>query len=326
MRDRWTTVTLIAVTAAAVGTVAFALPASAGLVTSCVGTAADVTVPNDLFVPAGSSCELTNVTINGNTTVRAGANLVLRGSTLNGSLTLQRDAFADIGGSTVSGVTRLNSAFGAFAENGLLSNVHATDSGFVYGIGATVNSVTSTNGETYLESVRLNRNLTTAGDLLTDVYNSVIRGAVDVTGATMGSVFCASEIDGDTAVSASGLVAGSALQIGASAPLSGCAFNVFGADLALTDNAAPIYLSDNVVRGSLVCTGNSTAPVGSSGRIRGAATGQCAPGASAAGGAIARAGTTASRTADVRSRIRSRTAAGADAAARAGPAAFAGNR
>ena len=56
-----------------------------------------------------------------------------------------------------------------------LSNVVVADSGFFYSIGATANNVTSTNGETYLGSVRLGRKLTTTGEVLTDVYNRTCR-------------------------------------------------------------------------------------------------------------------------------------------------------
>jgi hypothetical protein len=283
MRYRWTALTAVALAGAVAGAAALALPASAALVTSCVGEASDVTIPGDLFVPAGESCDLTNVVVNGNTTVRAGANLMLAGATLNGALTVQADGFADILSTSVGGATRLNSAFGLYSEKSTLTgNVTVTSSGFFYSLGSSLASVTSTDGETYLESVRLARNLTTTGDLLTDVYNSVVQGTVTVTGASMGSVLCVSEVDGSTAFSGNGSGPGAVLQIGASAPLSGCGFDVFGANLALTDNTAPSYVSDNVVRGSLVCTGNSTAPVGTSTRIRGQVTGQCAAPAAAA--------------------------------------------
>ena len=322
MRHRLTTVSIAVAFAAAAGGFLVAEPASAGLVTSCTGTASDVTVPNDLFVPAGQSCELTNVVINGNTTVRAGANLVLNGSTLNGTLTLQPDGFASAVQTTVTGVTKLNTAFGLYAENSTLGNVTATDSGFVFALGSSMNNVTSTNGETYLQSARLAKNVTTTGDLLTDVYNSVVQGTVNVTGANLGSVVCLSEIDGNTVFSTSGAGSDSILQIGASAPLTGCGFNVFAGNLALTDNVAPSYVSDNVVRGTLACTGNSPAPTGSSARIRGQATGQCAPAAVAPLRAAATAAGVDDRAAGILARAKSRTSSGTSAAVRAGRAAF----
>jgi len=223
MRYQRIVLTTIALIALATGSVVAAEPSEADLVTSCTGTASNVTVPGDLFVPAGRSCELTSVVVNGNTTVRAGANLLLTGSTLNGSLTVQADGFASASGATVTGATRLNTAFGAFSENSSFGgNVVAADSGFFYSLGSSLQAVTSSNGETYLESVRMSRNLTTAGDLLTDVYNSVVQGTVSVTAASMGSVLCVSEIDGNASFSGSGAGAGGILQVGASAPLTGC--------------------------------------------------------------------------------------------------------
>jgi hypothetical protein len=324
MRNRWSTTLLMSALAAAAGTIAFGLPASADLVTFCSGTASNVTVPNDLVVAAGRSCELTNVTINGNTAVRAGADLFLNNSTLNGNLVVQSNGFVNALDSTVTGTTRLNTAFGGYAENGSLGNVVAVDSGFFFSLGATLNNVTSTNGETYLESVRMNR-LSTTGDLLTDVHNSVLRGTATVVGASLGSVFCASEIDGDAAVIGSGESAGAVVQIGSAAPLTGCAFNVFGGNLSLTGNLGPVFVSDNVIRGTLACTDNAVAPVGTSTRIRGGVTGQCAPAPPATAGAAA-AAPADSRKTDLLARIKTRVDAGSGAAAAAGRADIPGNR
>jgi hypothetical protein len=318
MRHRWTTCSVVTALTAAAATLFVAGPASADLVTSCTGAASDVTVPNDLFVPAGRSCELTNVVINGNTTVRAGANLVLDGATLNGNLAVQSDGFASLVGTTVTGTTRLNTAFGGYAESSTLANVTATGAGFLYAFDSSLTNVTSTNGETFLESARLSRNLSSTGDLFTDVFDSVVQGAVTVAGAELGSVLCLSEIDGDTSFSGSGGGTGAVLQIGGSAPFEGCGVNVFGGNVSLTGNAAPSYLSDHVIRGDLVCTDNNPAPVVSGGRVRGQATGQCA----SPGGDSAVASTVGNRGADILARAKSRISAGKAAAAKAGSTAL----
>jgi hypothetical protein len=318
MRHRWTALTVVAAAAVvAVGSaIAIVVPASAALVTSCTGSASDVTVPNDLFVPAGESCELTNITINGNTTVRAGANLILNSSTLNGNLVVQPDGFVSALGTTVSGVTRLNTAFGAYSENTTFGgNVVVNDSGFFFSLGSRLTNVTSTNGETFLQSARLRRNLTTTGDLLTDVYNSVVEGSVSVTAASLGSVVCTSEVDGNTSFDASGSGDGAVLQIGASAPLTGCGFDVFGTNVSLTDNTSPSYVSDNVVRGDLTCTGNDPAPVVSNNRVRGQAAGQCAAPEASAAAARAAAGSVDDRKAGILAKVSARTSTGASAAA-----------
>ena len=321
MRYRRITFSLVAVAAAAVGAVAIASPASAGLVTSCIGSADNVIVPNDLFVPAGESCELTNVTINGNTTVKAGADLVLNGSHLNGTLTVQSNGFGNVIGTTITGATTLASAFGVYTENSTLNTVVVNNSGFFYSLGSSVANITSTNGETYLESVRLARNLSTTGDVLTDMNNSVVQGTVTVATASQGSVVCLSEIDGDASFSGSGAAAGGIIQVGASAPLAGCGFDVFAANVSVTDNVAPSYVSDNVIRGNLTCTGNNPATVGSSTRIRGQASGQCAaaPAALAPNKASADAAS-GSRKAGLTTKIKSRTSVGVTSAARAGHA------
>jgi hypothetical protein len=262
--------------AVAASVVAAAGPARADLVTSCTGTASGVTVPGDLFVPAGQSCELTDVTVTGNTTVRADANLILTTSTLSGTLVVQANGFADLTGTSVGGATRLNNAFGIYAQGGTIAgNVTVAGAGFSYGTGTSYGgSITSTSGETYLRSARVGRNVSTSGDLLTDVYDSVVGGTVTVAGAALGSVVCTSEIDGDVAVS--GAAAGGVVQIGAAAPVADCGYVVFGGALSLTGNHAPAVLSDSVVRGALSCVDNDAAPAGGGNRLRGGATGQCA--------------------------------------------------
>jgi hypothetical protein len=318
VRHRFPTLALATALAAAATTFLVAEPAVAGLVTSCTGTAADVTVPNDLFVPAGQSCELTNVTINGNTTVRAGANLILNTSQLNGTLTVQSDGFANVVHTNVTGTTKLNTAFGVYTESSTLNAVNANDAGFFFSLGSSLTSVTSTNGETYLQSARLSKNVTTNGDLLTDVHNSVVLGTLNVTNASLGSVVCVSEVDGNTSFSGSGAGTDSVIQVGASAPLTGCGFNVFAGNLSLTDNVAPSFVSDNVVRGSLVCTGNTPDPVGTSSRIRGQASGQCAGVAAPLRANAAPSSSVDGRAADILGRAKSRSGSSNAAAAKVG--------
>jgi hypothetical protein len=74
-------------------------------------------------------------------------------------------------------------------------------------------------------------------------------------------------------------------------------------------------VADNVIRGNLACTGNNPAPVGTSTRIRGQATGQCAaPGDAAASRAAANGNAADARSADILAKVKSRTGAGALAA------------
>jgi len=297
----------------AAGLVAAAAPSQAALVTSCTGTASDVTVPGDLFVPAGESCELTNVTINGNTTVRADSNLFLMNSRVNGTLTVQSNGFVDAEQTTITGATHLNTAFGAFVQDATLGgNVTATDSGFFFSVGTSHQAINSTNGETFLETGMVARGITTSGDLLTDLDDTVVGGAVMVSTATLGSVLCASEVDG-----AASFTGGGTLQLGGTAPVADCAFNVFASTVTANGNS-DIHIFGNVIRGMLACADNGSAE-GADNRLRGGASGQCASLAPAA--AASRTSSKAeSRKESVQTKIASRSRSGEQAAAKAGVA------
>jgi hypothetical protein len=325
MRYQRTGLTAAVLAMLAASAVAAAGPARAGLVTSCTGTASDVSIPGDLFVPVGESCELTNVTVSGNTTVRADANLILTDSALAGTLTLQGNGFADLETTTVAGASRLNGAFGLFSQGSTLTgNLTVADAGFAYSVGTTfTGNITSTGGETYLQSGRVGRNLTTSGDFLTDLYDTVVQGAVTVGNATLGSVVCTSEIDGAAAFT--GASADGTVQIGAAAPVAGCGFDVFASSLTVSGNHSPVAIADSVVRGALACADNDATPTGSGNRLRGGATGQCAGLTAAAAKTTAR--TTAagedgtdSRVAGILAKISSRRSTGESAATMAGHA------
>lgn len=311
MRHHRISVTAVALAAVVAGSIAAAAPSQAGLVTSCTGTASDVTVPGDLFVPAGESCDLTNVTINGNTTVRDKANLFLTGSTLNGSLTLQTDGFVDAEHTTVTGATQLSTAFGAFVQDSTLTGDVTTDGpSFLYSLRSThKGGIASTNGETYLESGRVAGDIRTSGDLLTDLNDTVVQGTFAADTATLGSVLCASEVDGAASFSNGGT-----LELGGTTPVSACAFDVFADSVTATGNA-DVHVVGTVIRGSLNCTGNATVD-GSGNRLRGGATGQCASLAPAA--ASKAAAVTGARKNAIVTKIGSRTNTGERAASKAG--------
>lgn len=307
----------IALMAAATGLVAvgFAAPSQAALTTLCDGTASDVTVPGDLIVPAGKDCELINVVINGNTTVRADADLLLDGSTVNGNVRIMAGGFADVIETTVTGTTTVTDGFGFFAENSTLTgNVTGQTPGWIYTIGTQHGkNFSSTNGETFIESGRVTGGVTTNGDVLTDVFDSVIKGSLSVTGTTEGSLLCLSEVDGNATFTGNSEI----LQVGASAPLDDCGFNVFHANVNITDNTAASYFSDNVVRGNLTCSGNDPAPVVENNRVRGTVDCESGEAAVAARRAFASAD---ERKAEVLAAIEARSAEAEAAAEDAGPA------
>lgn len=317
-RRRWRLLSVVAVAnLAAVGLAA--APSQAQGVSLCSGTAEGFTIAGNLAVPAGASCTLIDSTVTGNVVVRDDANLSLEGSTIEGRLTVRANGFVGATGSSVVGVTRLRDAFGAAMELSDLGRVDARNSGFFFSDGTTHGRVASNTSQTVIISGWVSGDLRTTLDLLTDVRDTVVTGALVVDQAELGSVICRSEIDGDVALRGSGDL----IQLGDSAPVAGCEFNVLGGGLTIADNTAEVRVSDNVIRGDLSCTGNQTAPAGSNNRLRGSATGQCADLAPAAaapafGGLTAM--TTESRIAGLTRQIEDRAAQAIDEAVEAGPA------
>ncbi|MGI8416391.1 MAG: hypothetical protein ACR2P2_09360 [Nakamurella sp.] len=319
-----TRVTLVAAMVG-LGVVAAAVPAQAALTTSCVGTARNVTVPGDLVVPAGKSCDLKNVVVNGQTTVRSDANLVTTGSTFNGAVTVRDNGYLDLYKTSVAKSVTLSTAYGAYFENSTLRGSVTTGGGFVYSIGSShTGRVVSTNGETYVESGWLHQSLTTTGDSYTDLTDTVINGKLAVADAKGGSVICTSEIDGNTTITGAGT--DGLVQIGPSEAITDCGFNVFAANVALRNNHVPVTFNGNVIRGNLSCTGNDPKPTGSDNRVRGTSSGQCmhlspTP-AAVAPAAKAQTASPHDRANTVLAKIAQRSKAAIDAATAAGSAAI----
>jgi hypothetical protein len=239
----------------------------------CSGSAQGLTISGDLAVPAGEACELIDITVTGNVVVRASAVLLLEDTTVQGDLTLREDAFASTLGTQVGGAVVLRKALGVVLEGSdIAGGADSRNSGFVFSDGSTFGGrVFSANGETVIYSGWVDGDIRTNSDILTDVHDTVVTGAVNVSAAASGSLVCESEIDGDAVFRDSGEL----VQLGAGA-LSDCAFNVFAGRLVLRGNDALIGVGGNVVRGNLVCEDNPAQPSGSDNRIRGQATGQCA--------------------------------------------------
>jgi hypothetical protein len=319
-RRRWRLLSVVAAAnLAAVGLVA--APSQAQGVSLCSGTAEGFIIAGDLAVPAGASCTLIDSTVRGNVVVRDDANLSLDGSTIRGNLTVRTNAFVGATGSSVGGVTALREAFGAAVEQSELSGgVNARESGFFFSDGTAHGvRVISNASQTVILSGSVSGNLRTTLDLLTDIRDTVVTGGFTVDQAELGSVVCRSEIDGNVVLSGSGDL----IQLGDSAPVTDCEFNVFGGSVTVTDNTADIRISDNVIRGDLACSGNDPAPTGSGNRIRGEATGQCAdlaPAVASFGASPSAKLTADARIAGLTQQIEDRSADAAVEAAAAGPA------
>src|SRR5919197_168541 len=104
------TVAALAASALAVGSVITTAPvANADLVTYCIGTGGAVTVPGDLYVPPGESCQLDGTTVTGNVRVAAGANLVVKGGTFQRDVQIASDGYYDATSTAVTGQITLAS-------------------------------------------------------------------------------------------------------------------------------------------------------------------------------------------------------------------------
>lgn len=323
-RGTWRRAALGAVAAAALVATAPALSSAVGtttqgggLETRCTGTAGPVTVPGDLVVPAGQTCFLQGTVIQGDVDVRAGASLVADdGARLEADVLVRADAYVEVIDGTVLGQTNLRQAFGAYAEGSSLAAVDVRNSGFFYTLGVTQSDYTAVNSETSLESSWVAGDVTTRGGLLTDVHDSVVEGRLTVREAELGSLLCASEFDDRAVVRDSGGV----VQVGGGV-YDGCDGNVFADALTLQGNVTDegTHVADNVIRGTLACTGNDPAPVGEGNRVRGQATGQCADLQPAmTGSRFAPQGE--ERTAATERQIEQRSAEAREAAQRIGPA------
>lgn len=283
----------------------------------CSGVAENIVIVGRLAVPAGATCDLINSRVIGSVEVRADANLFLTESRVHGTLTVRSEGFVHAVDSRVDRVTRLRSAFGAVADGSTLGRVDARSSGFYLSDGTTHRGqVSSRDGQTVVLASRVNGNLRTTGDLLTDLRDTVVTGRLDVNQAEVGAVVCESEIDRQASVRNSGGL----VQLGGDFAVADCPFNVFGSSVTLRANDATIDVSDNVIRGDLVCTDNASTPTGSGNRVRGELVGQCAD-LAPAGPALASATVDPDAQLEaLRQQIDERVAAGLAEAAAIGPA------
>lgn len=314
--------------AATGGIVALAQPASADLITSCTGTASNVTVPGDLVVAANQSCSLDTVKVMGNVRVGTGADLIATGSTFSGTVTARSNAYFEADSSTVTGNVSLRGAFGAYTEstkfggNITVRTVAGTDvQGSVYAYNSSVaGNVDSRFGQAVVESTRVGGNLYGIGGETLDAYDSTVMGKYVSQGNTSGSIVCSSEIYG--AATASG--DSDTVQFGTGSAATCDGANFWGGNVTVKDNTATVELNDNIIAGNLGGEGNTPAPTGAGNRVRGTVSGQFADLQPAAATKTANRTATksaaASRKAQVKSALTHRAATAKADAAAAGPA------
>jgi hypothetical protein len=301
-RRRWRLLSVLA----AVNLVAIGLTAgpSQAQSTTCNTVFGGGEITGDLVVPTGSFCQLVDTTVTGNVTVQAGSDLFLDSSWIQGSLSVGTNAFVDAYEARVDGMTSLSGAFGIFASSSRFNRtILNVDSGFVYSKKSTHwGGITSTNGETIIETGVVLGSVRTNGDLKTDIFDSAVFGLVTAENATDGSVIC----DLGAGFGVTVKTSGGLIQIGNGGPITNCSFNVLGQIQVHNNVASQIDISGNLVAGDLNCSGNSPAPTGSSNFVFGAKIGQCASLVPAPSSMTLMSETTAPRTAHILSLIDAR--------------------
>lgn len=262
--------TLLLVAVGAVG------PAHAALTTSCVGEAGAVTVPGDLVVPAGKACSLTGTTIQGNVRVAAGADFVGDGITVTGNVTAQADAYLDLTDSEVAGNVINRGSYGVYLDgtslNAYTSTANVNPDTFVSAYQSSFTGRVAVGGGSFLlESSTVNRFVEVTDAYYADVLDSVVGGALTVTGNEYGTMVCGSEIDGH----ASFVDNDYGVQLGAGGALGVCqqGASVWGGNVTVSGTSGTAQVQDNIIRGNLGGEGN-TAVSASDNRVRGELQGQ----------------------------------------------------
>lgn len=274
MRKQTTAVLAAAATLAA-GGLAWAAPASAELTTRCVGEGGAVTVPGDLVVPRDSSCTLTGTTVTGDVRVRPGANLIAQDATIEGRVVAADNAYFEAINSTVGGQVALNGAYGSYLDNSDLSDRVITRpggssdiGGFVYTFETDIaGNLVSRSGELFVESTEIGGTVNSRSSLYTDLYESFVDGRMIVRGNELGSVVCASAVQGESRfVDNTELV-----QLGSDGPFADCAGGSYwGDNVTVNGSTGGVYVDNSIVNGDLTLRNNDpVAQVGDNAMVRG---------------------------------------------------------
>ncbi|XVV09871.1 hypothetical protein ACQP2X_34160 [Actinoplanes sp. CA-131856] len=267
---------LAAVTAfSAAGVLAAAAPANAALVTYCIGTGGAVTVPNDLYVPAGESCSLTGTIVTGNVSVAAGGNLVIAGGQLAGDVRIAGNGYFDASDTTVSGpVVLAAGGYGVFLKDAATGAITVRPKGtttvdsFLFTERASVTgSVNVQAGEVRLDDgTQITGSVSSTGTYYTDLHDSFVDGTLSVLNSATGSVVCGSSVRGKATFA--GNLGG--VQLGPNGPLDSCASGGYwGKDVSVTSTTGGVTVDDNIIDGVLTATGNTpVAQIADNNRIR----------------------------------------------------------
>jgi hypothetical protein len=268
--------TLATMTAAiTTGVLVGAAPATADLVTYCIGTGGAVTVPNDLYVPPNESCDLAGTTITGNVSVAAGANLVVANGRVSGDVRIAGNGYFDASSSVVSGqVVLAAGGYGVYlrdAQSGTITvrpKGSTTVDSFLFVEGSTVaGGVTAGAGDVRIDQgTQIEGNVNSSGTYYTDVHDSFLDGTLQVLNSATGSVVCGSAVRGKATFA--GNLGG--VQLGPNGGLDSCASGgYFGRDVSVTNTSGGVTVDDNIIDGVLTATGNTpVATIADNNRIR----------------------------------------------------------
>ena len=299
--------------------------AHAALVTHCVGTGGAVTVPNDLYVPAGESCALTGTIVTGNVSVAAGGNLVVTGGTVSGDVRIAGNGYLDASDTDIAGpVVLAAGGYGVFLKEASSGAVTVRPKGsttvdsFLYAEDSTIaGTVNAQAGEVQVDRTSVEGNLASTGTYYTDVHDSFVDGTLSVLNSATGSVVCGSSVRGKATFA--GNLGG--VQLGPGGALDSCASGGFwGRDVSVTSTTGGVTVDDNIIDGTLTATGNTpVARIADTNRVRRGVVTDPAP-ATAARATRSAARPPATRDDDTTTKADTRRAEAVQEAATAGPA------
>jgi hypothetical protein len=238
----------------------------------CDGLIGPETVPDNLVVPSGETCDLGGTVVLGNVTVEPDAVLLAAEADLRGNLTVGSDSFVDLLESTVAGTLELRDSFGVLIGGGSIGNLDSNGSELIRPFGATIaGNVKVVGGSTTVtgNGLAVGGNLEATGIDLFDLSDSTVNGTFAVRGTGRGSFFCNNTLNGNSEFTSNR----TELRIGA--PGQACGGNRLNGNIVVARNQAQIEISDNDVGGNLTCRGNSPPPVGGGNRVQGNKEGQC---------------------------------------------------
>lgn len=275
---------IIAALALGVSTVGLTAAASnAAFTTTCIGVGGAVTIPGDLVVPAGQSCQLEGTTVNGNVRVARDADLIVTDGTFNGRVNVAANGYFDATNTSIADTVVARESFGNMltgsSVGGAVSAIN--EGGEYYGFlivdGSSLGAqVRATGASLDLQSSTVATNVVGLGSDYADLHDTVVEGNVRVESNAYGSVVCDSEVYGNATFTsnATGVQLGGSTDDGAISDCDGS--NYVDGNVNVNGTEGGVHVFANIIRGNLAGNGNDPAPVGDGNRVRGELRGQFA--------------------------------------------------